>query len=148
MYARDGPYALEDALHQRRLRYTWPMLDEHDDRFYVGPSRIPDAGKGLFSRVPVRAGDRLTVIGVTIRADSQADRCTRFADEYKYRVGDTLVIPVGYGAMVNHSASPNMVKVSDGGALYLEALRDIEADEELSFAYDPRALDRFVLPRT
>jgi SET domain-containing protein len=119
------------------------MLDEQDDRFYVGPSRIPGAGDGVFSRVPVRAGDRLAVIGVTIRADSPADRCTRYADEYKYRVGDTLVIPVGYGAMVNHSTSPNMAKVHDRGGLYLEALRDIDADEEISFAYDPRALDRF-----
>ena len=86
------------------------------------------------------------MIGVTIRADSHADRCTRYADQYKYRVGDALVIPVGYGAMVNHSSSPNMAKVYDGGELFLEALRDIDADEELCFAYDPRALDRFGLP--
>jgi hypothetical protein len=118
------------------------MLHEQDDRFYVRPSAIPGAGDGLFSRVPLRAGERLTVIGVTIRADSPADRCTRYADHYKYRVGDALVIPVGYGAMVNHSTSPNMAKVYDDGGLYLEALRDIDADEELSFAYDPRALDR------
>ena len=123
------------------------MLDEQDDRFYVGPSRIPGAGDGLFSRVPLRAGDRLAVIGVTIRADSPADRCTRYADEHKYRVGNALVIPVGFGAMVNHSMSPNMAKVVDGGELYLEALRDIDVDEELSFAYDPRALDRFGLSR-
>ena len=122
------------------------MLDEQDDRFYVGPSRIPGAGDGLFSRVPLRAGDRLAVIGVTIRADSPADRCTRYADEHKYRVGDTLVIPVGFGAMVNHAPSPNMAKVVDGGELFLEALRDIDADEELSFAYAPSALDRFGLP--
>ena len=123
------------------------MLDEQDDRFYVGPSRIPGGGDGLFSRVPLRTGDRLAVIGVTIRADSASDRCTRYADEHKYRVGDTLVIPVGFGAMVNHSTSPNMAKVMDSGELFLEALRDIEADEELSFAYDPRALDRFGLSR-
>jgi uncharacterized protein len=123
------------------------MLDEHDDRFYVGASAFPGAGDGLFSRVPLRAGDRLTVIGVTIRADSVADRCTRYADEHKYRVGDTLVIPVGFGAMVNHSAVPNMAKVVDASGLYLEALRDIDANEELSFAYDPRALDRFGLTR-
>ena len=91
----------------------YAMLDEQDDRFYVGPSRIPGAGDGLFSRVPLRAGDRLAVIGVTIRTDSHADRCTRYADQHKYRVGDTLVIPVGFGAMVNHSTSPNMAKVVD-----------------------------------
>ena len=80
-------------------------------------------------------------------ADSVADRCTRYADEHKYRVGDTLVIPVGFGAMVNHSPVPNMAKVVDASGLYLEALRDIDANEELSFAYDPRALDRFGLTR-
>jgi hypothetical protein len=121
------------------------MLEELDDRFYVGPSSIPGAGDGLFSRVPLRAGDRLAVIGMTIRADSVADRCTRYADEHKYRVGDSLVIPIGYAAMVNHSSSPNMAKVADGGGLYLEALRDIDTNEELSFAYDPRALGRFGL---
>ena len=123
------------------------MLEEHDDRFYVGPSTIPGAADGLFSRVPLRAGDRLAVVGVTISADSVADRCTRYADEYKYRVGETLVIPIGYGAMVNHSTSPNMAKVCEGDRLYLEALRDIDAHEELSFAYASGALERFGLAR-
>jgi hypothetical protein len=123
------------------------MVEETDGRFYIGPSTIPGAGDGLFARVPLRAGDRLAVIGVTIRADSPADLCTRYADEHKYRVGDALLIPIGYGAMVNHSPSPNMAKVVDGGDLYLEALRHIDAGEELFFAYDPRALERFGLPR-
>ena len=119
------------------------VLDERDDRVYVAASRIPGAGNGLFARVPIRAGDRLAVFGVTIPADSVADQCTRYADQYKYRVGNTLIIPVGYAAMVNHCAAPNLTKVMENGALYLEALRDIAADEELSFAYDPRALARF-----
>ena len=121
------------------------MVDEHDTRFYVGPSTIAGAGNGLFARVPLRSGDRLAVVGVTVCADSVADRCTQYADEYKYRVGDTLVIPLGYAAMVNHSTLPNTTKVHENGELYLEALRDIHADEELSFAYDARALERFGL---
>ncbi len=121
------------------------MLDEEDDRFYLGPSTIPGAGDGVFARVPLRAGDRLAVVGVPVRAGSVADRCTRFADEHKYRIGNALIIPVGYGAMVNHSASPNMAKVGDLAGVYLEALRDIPASQELTFAYDPRALERFGL---
>jgi len=69
----------------------------------------------------------------------------RYADHYKYRVGDHLLIPIGYGAMVNHSSTPNMGKVIDGGNVYLEALRDIGEGDELSFSYDPRALERFGL---
>ena len=121
------------------------MVEEHDGRFYIGRSTIPGAGDGLFARVALRAGDRLAVIGVTIRADSVSDRCTRYADEHKYRVGDTLIIPIGYGAMVNHSTQPNVAKVSDARDLYLEALRDIGVDEELFFQYSPSAVERFGL---
>lgn len=127
------------------MKRTLGTVDEQDSRFYVGRSTIPGAGDGLFARVALRAGDRLAVLGVTIPSDSVSDRCTRYADEHKYRVGDLLVIPLGYAAMVNHSASPNMAKVYEDGELYLAAVRDIAEHEELSFAYNPRALERFGL---
>jgi hypothetical protein len=118
---------------------------ETDDRFYIGTSRMPEAGDGLFARVPLKQGDRLAVIGVLVSAGSVGDRCTRYADEHKYRVGDWLLIPFGYGAMANHSPTPNLAKIIEGSDVYLQALRDVEADEELCFAYDPRALARFGL---
>ena len=37
--------------------------------------------------------------------------CTRYADGYKYRVGKHLLIPVGYGGMVNHGSTPNLEQV-------------------------------------
>ena len=129
----------------RRRAVTRPLVDERDERFAVGPSRIPNAGNGLFARVALKKGDRLTIVGVLVAAESASDLCTRYADHYKYRVGDHLLIPIGYGAMVNHSSTPNMGKVIDGGNVYLEALRDIGEGDELSFSYDPRALERFGL---
>ena len=57
------------------------MLDENDDRFYAAPSTLSGAGRGLFARVPLRAGERLAVVGVLVRRDSDADRYTAFADE-------------------------------------------------------------------
>jgi len=117
--------------------------DEPDDRFYAAPSTMPGAGRGLFARVPLRAGDRLAVIGVLVRSASPADRYTAFADEYKFRAGDDLLIPCGIASMANHSSRPNLAKVVEGEAVFLELLRDVGADEELCFAYSEYARERY-----
>ena len=119
------------------------VLDDTDSRFSVGPSSIPGAGRGLFARVALRQGDRLAVIGVRVRRDSVADRCTAYADEYKIRLGDDLLIPCGLAAMVNHSTQPNLTKVIEGDAVFLELLRDVDAGEELCFCYSDYARERF-----
>ena len=121
------------------------MLDETDDRFYTAPSTLPGAGRGLFARVPLRAGERLAVVGVLVRRDSDADRYTAFADEYKFRAGDCLLIPFGIAGMANHSAQPNLAKVIEGDAVFLELLHDVGAGEELCFAYSSYARERYGL---
>lgn len=121
------------------------IVDEPDDRFSVQSSRIPGAGQGLFARVPLRAGDRLAVVGVLVPRGSASDRYTRYADEYKFRAGDHLLIPCGAAAMANHSTEPNLVKVVDGHAVFLELTRDVEAGEELCFAYSDYARERYRL---
>jgi SET domain len=122
------------------------MIAESDPRFYVAASTIPAAGGGLFAKVPLAAGDELQVIGVLVPADTMSDECTRYADEYKFRVGDLLLIPLGFGAMVNHSSqAPNMEKVVVGSAAYLRTSRPIAAGEELLFCYSPYAQSRFHL---
>ena len=83
------------------------------------------------------------MIGVRVRRDSVADRCTAYADEYKIRVGDDLLIPCGLAAMVNHSTQPNLTKVIEGDAVFLELLRDVDAGEELCFCYSEYARERF-----
>jgi SET domain-containing protein len=47
--------------------------------------------------------------------------------------------------MVNHSPTPNLQKVFEGDRLYLEALRDLAADEEVFFTYTPYAQEAFGL---
>ena len=115
---------------------------EKDNRFYIGDSTVPGAGKGLFAKVPIAQGERLWVLGAMIRADSVSDQCTAYADAYKFRVGDDLLIPLGYGAMVNHSADPNLEKVVEGEQVYLRALRPIREGEELLFCYSEQAQRR------
>src|SRR5690348_6966161 len=119
-----------------------PLLDEADERFEVRPSTIPGAGLGVFARVELPAGAMLEVIGVLVRRESVADRCTHFADCHKFRVGDRLLIPVGYGGLVNHSTEPNLEKRIEGERVFLRALRPIAAGEELFFRYPAAALER------
>ena len=111
------------------------IISEDDDRFFVEASTIPGAGMGLFTRVPLDEGDRLDVVGVLIREGSVSDECSRYADCYKFRVGEFLLIPLGFGGIVNHSRRPNMEKVIEGHSVYLRATRSISAGEELFFEY-------------
>jgi hypothetical protein len=111
---------------------------ESDERFYVAASKIPGAGKGLFAKVPLSLGDRLEVFGVLVPAGSAADDCTHYANQYKFRVGELLLIPLGFAGMVNHSRNPNMEKVIEGHSVSLQAVRPISADEELTFQYGDR----------
>jgi len=119
------------------------VLDELDPRFYAATSTIPGAGRGLFAREALREGDRLAVVGVLVRRDSEADRCTAFADEYKLRAGEFLLIPCGMAALANHSARPNLTKVVEGESVFLRLSKDVEAGEELFFCYSDYARDRY-----
>jgi hypothetical protein len=122
------------------------VVEEEDDRFYVADSTLLGAGRGLFTKVPLRKGDRLEVVGVIVRRDSASDRCTHFCDHHKFRIGESgLLIPLGFGGMVNHSPTPNLQKVFEGDRLYLEAVRDLAADEEVFFTYTEYAQEAFGL---
>lgn len=120
------------------------LLQEQDPRFELRPSTIPGAGLGCFARVPLRKGDRLEVVGVFLEPGSVADRCTAYADAYKFRCGRWLLLPVGLAAMVNHSPTPNLHKVEQGSSWFLEALHDIAAGDELFFTYSVFAQERFL----
>src|SRR5688500_13449887 len=102
--------------------------NEDDPRVFVADSTIRAGGSGLFAKVRLARGDRFTVIGVLIERGTETDKCTHFADQHKLRVGeDYLLIPLGYGGMINHSSNPNMEKVTEGTDLFMSALRDIDA---------------------
>jgi hypothetical protein len=122
-------------------------MDETDQRFTAGPSTIAGAGQGLFAAVPLAPGDALRVVGVRFAADSVADRCTRYADAYKFRVGADLLLPVGYAGLVNHCAQhPNLEKIIEGNEVLLRVTRPVAVGEELFFTYSTYAQERFGLP--
>jgi SET domain-containing protein len=112
-------------------------------RFYIKRSTIPKAGKGLFAKEAMARGETLEVPGSLVLRNSEADQRTRDEDAYKFRVGGYLLIPTGYGRMVNHSLTPNLKKVVKGKSVRLQALRRIKAGEELFFCYSRYARKRF-----
>jgi SET domain-containing protein len=101
------------------------------------------AGRGVFARRLMAKGEKLYVTGLLVRRGSLADRCTHYADPYKFRVGKDLLIPTGYGGLINHSLQPNLAKRILGKKVFLQALRTIPAGEELSHRYGKDAVNRF-----
>jgi hypothetical protein len=136
-------YARREASFDEDSDMEPPLLVETDDRFTLDVSTLPGAGLGLFARVGLTQGDTLEVPGVLVPAGSVSDRCTHFADHHKFRLGDLLLIPVGFGGMVNHSqAGANLEKVVQGRRVVLRALRAIAAGEELFLCYSEEARRR------
>jgi hypothetical protein len=131
-----------ERAHARESTRPPALIEEHDDRFVIGASTIPNAGRGLFARVALEAGARLEVVGVRVTPESAADQCSHYTDRYKFRVNGTLLIPLGYGAMVNHAIASNVEQVSEGDRVFLRTRRPIAAGEELLLTYGPDAARR------
>lgn len=99
----------------------------------------------MFAVIPLERDERFEIIGVWVPAESVADHCTAFANHHKFRVGDMLLVPIGFGGMVNDSDTPNLIKEVDEGRIYLRALRRVEIGEELFHTYNAQARSRMGL---
>ena len=108
-------------------------------------------GRGLFADAPVAAGAR--IIEYAGQKISLAEGVRR--DAYYNSIGYTLLIKLqthyidaligGNEAIyINHSTQPNAEAVEVRGRVYIEALRDIAAGDEITFDYgfDPVEMAR------
>lgn len=86
-------------------------------------------GRGVFARVPIRAGERILVFHGPLLTRAQV----RDAD-YHLQIGDDLYLGASGEAddYVNHSCAPN-AGFREG--LVLVARRDIPVDEEITWDY-------------
>jgi SET domain-containing protein len=103
----------------------------------VGPSRI--AGKGLFATQEIKKGTRIIqYIGEKIPKSASEERLdddnayimylnTRYDIDGKTRQNRARYI--------NHSCDPNCALDNTGRAIWIVAIRDIPAGEELSYDY-------------
>jgi SET domain-containing protein len=106
-------------------------------RLRVGKSRIH--GTGVFAAQPIPKGRRiLQYIGERIRKAESAERMAQgnayifsFNDHYDID-GQTLANTARY---INHSCAPNCEAVVTEHTIWIIALRDIQAGEELHYNY-------------
>lgn len=99
----------------------------------------PIHGSGGFARRPIPKGTRLIeYLGERISKSESLRRC--IADNhYIFTLTDELDldgdVPWNPARFINHSCGPNCEAEHDAGRIWILALRDIAAGEELSFNY-------------
>lgn len=123
------------------------LIEEKDKRFYIDKSSIQDAGKGLFAAEDISKDSYLEIIGIMVNVNSVCDMCTEYANNYKFAANfankyDRHIIPIGYGALVNHTDNKDIQNVeirylktnlsneASGSAVYY-FIKDVKKGEEI-----------------
>jgi uncharacterized protein len=101
-------------------------------------------GLGVFARERIAAGARIIEYAGERISHAEADRRYRHKDPHDnhtllFIVDARTVIDAGVGGnearFVNHACEPNCESVIERGRVYIDALRTIEAGEELTYDY-------------
>jgi hypothetical protein len=93
---------------------------------------------GCYTTVPIRKGTR--VVEYTGRRISKELADEKYEDSpttYLFGIGDGSVVIDGHGTamFINHSCDPNCETEEIDGRVWIMAIRDIQADEELTYDY-------------
>ena len=110
--------------------------------FEIRPS--PIQGVGVFARRAIAAGTRIVEYAGKVITEREADR--RYDDRsmtrhhtYLMSLGDGRCIDASVGGnaarFINHSCEPNCEAVEADGRVWIDAIRPIEAGEELTYDY-------------
>lgn len=96
-------------------------------------------GTGAFARRDIAAGTRMIeYVGERIAKEESARRCEA-GNRYIFHLDDGNDldgdVPWNPARFLNHSCAPNCEAVEDGGRIWIAALRDVCAGEELTFNY-------------
>jgi uncharacterized protein len=111
------------------------------DKIYVGQSKIPDAGRGIFARCDIKKGEVIEscpIIEVPGYDRSNLDGSILVT--YFFYFGkrkERLAICLGFGSIYNHSYKPNAkfkIKVKDM-LIDFTAIENIKKDDEITFNY-------------
>jgi hypothetical protein len=118
-------------------------IEECDSRFCLKESRIPGAGRGVFTLKAIKKNDFLRVVGVVIKRNSIAGNILiKMPAFVKYVFVNPAIpgwlLPTGYGGMVNHTDNieeRNCDITFFGGDVYYLFTKDVEPDQELLGTY-------------
>jgi len=103
----------------------------------IRPSRIHSVG--VYTSAPIRKGTRIVEYGGPRITQEEADRRYDGAKRtYLYGLNDgkTIIDGEGIGAYLNHSCDPNCEVDEIKGRVWIFAMRNIAAGEELVWDYN------------
>ena len=107
-------------------------------------------GKGVFATRAIAKGERIIEYKGKLITEEAADE--RYGDDegnhtFLFLLDNDMVIDANRGGnsarWINHSCSPNCEPVEEGNRLYIHAIRNIRAGEELSYEYNLVIEDRY-----
>jgi SET domain-containing protein len=107
-------------------------------RVRVGTSRI--AGHGLFAAQAIKQGTKIMrYIGEKITTE-ESDRRLAAGNVYIFGLNERSALdgdtPKNTARYINHSCDPNCYTEQYGNTIWIVALRDIQAGEELTYNYE------------
>lgn len=120
------------------------MAYRQSDLIYV--KKTKGKGRGVFASRPIAKGtiiERVPVVILPVQEIYTDTISTKLAD-YVFNWGkDKVAIAMGYGSLYNHSYRPNAAYAAKGRRTQVySALRDIDADEEITVNYNGDARSR------
>jgi SET domain-containing protein len=102
-------------------------------------------GRGVYARTDIPNGTRLIEYTGALIDNAEADR--RYEDErmrrhhtFLFILNSRTCVDAAVGGnisrFINHSCDPNCVAWIEGGHIWIDALRDVKAGEELGYEYE------------
>jgi uncharacterized protein len=124
------------------LRYCSHMEPLPTSRtIYVGDSKMPQAGRGVFAASGIRVGETIESCPIILMGAEWLDTvCAMPLRNYFFRWGEGRNLPaiaLGFGSIYNHSYEPNAryIKRINDQLLDFVALHDIAPHEEIMVNY-------------
>ncbi|MEN9560942.1 MAG: hypothetical protein RIQ56_215 [Candidatus Parcubacteria bacterium] len=115
-------------------------------KYYIRRSK-PGKGLGLFARSGMEAGEFVIEYTGKKIPTTVADTLTT---KYLFEIDEHWTIDgsdrTNIARYVNHSCMPNCEADVRDGRIFFHALRDIEAEEELTLDYGEEYFDEFIRP--
>lgn len=104
--------------------------------------RIAGKGRGVFARRPIAEGTLIEIAPVLVLSEEDMETTELAGHCFLWSAGK-VGLPLGYGALYNHSYTPNAEYLDRAPQTKVyRALRDIAAGEEITINYNGSPTDR------
>jgi SET domain-containing protein len=111
------------------------------EKIYLGTSKIPNAGRGVFAKSNIKKGEVIEKCPIIeIPGGDNANLNKSILVTYFFYFGknkERLILALGYGSIYNHSQNPNAsFKIIPRQKLIeFRAIKNIPKDSEITFDY-------------